>query len=42
MNYTAMSPYECRFRELSGKRSLLVKGINTVEEALGVVRAMHR
>ena len=40
MNYTAMSPYECRFRELSGKRSLLVKGINTVEEALGVVRAM--
>ena len=42
MSYTAMSPYECRFRELSGKRSLLVKGINTVEEALGVVRAMHR
>ena len=40
MNYTAMSPYECRFRELSGKRSLLVKGINTVEEALGVLSMM--
>ena len=40
MNYTAMSPYECRFRELSGKRSLLIKGISTVEEALGVLAMM--
>ncbi len=40
MNYTAMSPYECRFRELSGKRSLLFKGIKTVEEALGVLAMM--
>ena len=40
MNYTAFSPYECRFRELSGKRSLLIKGIKTVEEALGVLAAM--
>ena len=40
MNYTAMSPYECRFRELSGKRSLLFKGIRTVEEALGVLSMM--
>ena len=40
MNYTAMSPYECRFRELSGKRSLLIKGIGTVEEALGVLAMM--
>ena len=40
MNYTAMSPYECRFRELSGKRSLLIKGIKTVEEALGVLSMM--
>jgi hypothetical protein len=35
-----MSPYECRFRELSGKRSLLIKGIKTVEEALGVLSMM--
>jgi transcription-repair coupling factor (superfamily II helicase) len=41
MNYVGMSPYECRFRELSGKRSLLVKGIETVEEALNVLRNMH-
>ena len=40
MNYTTMSPYECRFRELSGKRSLLIKGIRTVEEALGVLSMM--
>ena len=40
MSYTGMSPYECRFRELSGKRSLLIKGINTVEEALSVLSAM--
>ena len=40
MNYTTMSPYECRFRELSGKRSLLIKGINRVEEALGVLSMM--
>ena len=40
MNYTTMSPYECRFRELSGKRSLLIKGIKTVEEALGVLSMM--
>ena len=40
MNYTAMSPYECRFRELSGKRSLLIKGITSVEAALGVLKAM--
>ena len=40
MNYTAMSPYECRFRELSGKRSLLIKGIGRVEEALGVLSMM--
>ena len=40
MNYTAMSPYECRFRELSGKRSLLIKGIKTVEEALSVLSMM--
>ena len=42
MNYTAMSPYECRFRELSGKRSLLVKGITSVEAALNVLQAMQR
>ena len=42
MNYTAMTPYECRFRELSGKRSLLIKGIDTVEAALGVLLAMQR
>ena len=41
MNYTAMSPYECRFRELSGKRSLLIKGIKTVEEALSVLQTMR-
>ncbi|MBE6292398.1 MAG: transcription-repair coupling factor [Bacteroidales bacterium] len=41
MNYTAMTPYECRFRELSGKRSLLIKGIDTVETALGVLSAMN-
>ena len=40
MNYTAMSPYECRFRELSGKRSLLIKGIGTVADALGVLSMM--
>ena len=40
MNYTTMSPYECRFRELSGKRSLLIKGIKTVEDALGVLSMM--
>ncbi len=40
MNYTAMTPYECRFRELSGKRSLLVKGIDSVDAALGVLSAM--
>ena len=40
MNYTAMSPYECRFRELSGKRSLLLKGISSVKEALNVLSAM--
>ena len=40
MNYTTMSPYECRFRELSGKRSLLIKGIKTVEEALSVLSMM--
>ena len=40
MNYTTMSPYECRFRELSGKRSLLIKGIKTIEEALGVLSMM--
>ena len=40
MNYTAMSPYECRFREMSGKRSLLVKGVKRVEEALGVLSMM--
>jgi transcription-repair coupling factor (superfamily II helicase) len=40
MNYTAMSPYECRFRELSGKRSLLIKGICTVEDALEVLLKM--
>ena len=40
MNYTAMTPYECRFRELSGKRSLLIKGIDTVETALSVLSAM--
>ena len=40
MNYTAMSPYECRFRELSGKRSLLIKGIGRVEEALSVLSMM--
>ena len=40
MNYTTMSPYECRFRELSGKRSLLIKGIKTVEEALAVLSMM--
>ena len=37
MNYTTMSPYECRFRELSGKRSLLIKGVSRVEEALSVL-----
>ena len=42
MNYTAMTPYECRFRELSGKRSLLIKGIETVEAALNVLFAMQR
>ncbi len=42
MNYTAMTPYECRFRELSGKRSLLIKGIDTVETALSVLQAMQR
>ncbi len=40
MNYTSMSPYECRFRELSGKRSLLIKGIKTVKEALAVLSMM--
>ena len=40
MNYTAMTSYECRFRELSGKRSLLVKGIDSVDAALGVLSAM--
>ena len=40
MSYTGMSPYECRFRELSGKRSLLIKGIKKVEEALGVLAMM--
>ena len=42
MNYTAMTPYECRFRELSGKRSLLIKGIDSVETALSVLQAMQR
>ena len=40
MNYAAMSSYECRFRELSGKRSLLIKGIATVEDALDVLQRM--
>ena len=40
MSYTAMSPYECRFRELSGKRSLLLKGVTSVEAALSVLSAM--
>ena len=40
MNYTTLSPYECRFRELSGKRSLLIKGIATVKEALDVLAMM--
>ena len=40
MNYTTMSPYECRFRELSGKRSLLIKGISTVKDALDVLAMM--
>jgi len=40
MNYTTMSPYECRFRELSGKRSLLIKGIGTVADALSVLSMM--
>ena len=40
MNYTAMTPYECRFRELSGKRSLLIKGIGTVADALSVLSMM--
>lgn len=40
MSYTALSPYECRFRELSGKRSLLIKGIDSVEAALNVLKAM--
>ena len=40
MNYTTFSPYECRFRELSGKRSLLIKGIATVKEALDVLAMM--
>ena len=42
MSYTAMSPYECRFRELSGKRSLLIKGVSSVEAALGVLSMMMR
>ena len=40
MNYTTLSPYECRFRELSGKRSLLIKGIGTVADALSVLSMM--
>ena len=40
MNYTTLSPYECRFRELSGKRSLLIKGISTVKNALDVLATM--
>ena len=40
MNYTTMSPYECRFREFSGKRSLLIKGISTVKDALDVLAMM--
>ena len=40
MNYAAISPYECRFRELSGKRSLLIKGVSTVKEALVVLQRM--
>ena len=40
MNYAAISPYECRFRELSGKRSLLIKGVSTVKEALEVLQRM--
>lgn len=40
MNYTSFSPYECRFREMSGRRSLLVKGISTIEAALSVLETM--
>ena len=40
MNYAAISPYECRFRELSGKRSLLIKGVSTVKDALEVLQGM--
>ena len=40
MNYAAISPYECRFRELSGKRSLLIKGVPTVKDALEVLQRM--
>lgn len=40
LEYIATNPRRCNLREQNGKRSMVVTGVNTVEEGVGVLKAM--
>ena len=40
LEYIATNPRRCNLREQNGKRSMVVTGVNTVEEGVGVLKVM--
>ena len=42
LDYVAENPRLCSFREIKGKRSLVIKGISSVETAVGVLRRIGK
>ena len=40
LDYIAANPRRCNLRELNGKRSMVIAGVNTVEEGVNVLKAM--
>jgi len=42
LNYVTRDPRRCTFREVKGKRSMVIKKVPTVEEAVGVLKGIER
>ena len=40
LHYLQNDPQRCRLREVNGKRSILISGVRTVQEAVGILASM--
>lgn len=41
LNYIADNPRQCNLKEINGKRTMMINGVSTVAEAVGILREME-